>query len=390
MNNRLNIVKYGIACLSVLMLSVIPARAQWVMMRSDADSLVQIGADMIYNMEFNAASALFGKVISMYPKHPAGYFLDAMVEWWRIQSDRRSKKNDDAFLNKCENVIKLCDELLDANDKDLSALFFKGGALGFRGRFYAGRESWIKAADDGHTAFDILQKLQKIAPGNHDIMLGTGLYNYYAAALPEQYPALKAIMMFLPRGDKNIGIMQLAAAGRSAKYAATEAKVSLLQVYYQFEKNPVEAYAVASDLLKRYPKNPYFHRYVGRCEVQLGLWQEMEQTWREVVNRCIGKSVGYDQQTAREGLYYVGLSLMNRKQLDSALTYFYKCDEAGRFLDEDVSGFTVKVNLKIGNIYDVQGKRKLAIEQYKKVLAWDDRQNSHEEAKRYIQKPFSY
>ena len=63
--------------------------AQWVMMRSDADSLVQMGAVMIYNMEFDAASALFGKVIDMYPKHPAGYFFDAMVEWWRKQADRR-------------------------------------------------------------------------------------------------------------------------------------------------------------------------------------------------------------------------------------------------------------------------------------------------------------
>jgi len=88
-------------------------------------------------------------------------------------------------------------------------------------------------------------------------------------------------------------------------------------------------------------------------------------------------------------LYYVGLALMNRKQLDSALTYFYKCDEAGRFLDEDVSGFTIKVNMKIGNIYDAQGKRSMAIEQYKKVLKWDDRQQSHEEAKRYINNPFS-
>ena len=377
-----------IALLCIIQTS--PLQSQWIMMRSDADSLVQMGATMIYNMEFDAASSLFGKVIDMYPKHPAGYFLDAMVEWWRIQADRRKKNNDEVFLNKCAKVIVLCDELLSLNEKDLSALFFKGGTLGFRGRYYAGRESWIKAADDGNVAFKILQQCQQLAPGNHDIMLGTGLYNYYASALPEQYPALKAVMMFLPKGDKNIGIMQLQAAGRGAKYAATEAKVSLLQVWYQFEKNAVEALPVAMDLYTRYPKNPYFHRYVGRCQVMLGMWTEMEQTWRNVVNRCINRNIGYDQQTAREGLYYIGLALMNRKQLDSALTYFYKCDEAGRFLDEDISGFTIKVNMKIGNIYDIQGKRSLAIEQYKKVLKWDDRQNSHEEAKRYINQPFSF
>lgn len=363
------------------MCSTSTLKAQWIMMRSDADTLVQMGATMIYNMEFDAASALFNKVINLYPKNPAGYFLDAMVEWWRIQADRKSKQNDEKFLYKCAQVITLCDELLEANPNDLSALFFKGGALGFRGRFYAGRESWLKAADDGHVAFEILQRCHQIAPGNHDIMLGTGLYNYYAAVLPEQYPVLASVMMFLPKGDKNLGLMQLSAAGRSAKYAKTEAKVSLLQAYFQFEKNPSEALKVAQDLLNQYPQNPYFHRYVGRCQVMMGMYPQMEQTWRNAVQACIDKKVGYDQQTAREAMYYVGLALMNRKELDSSLKYFYKCDEAGRFLDEDVSGFTVKVNLKIGNIYDIRGQRELAIQQYKKVLAWEERQNSHEEAK---------
>ena len=363
-------------------------KAQWIMMRSDADTLVQMGATMIYNMEFDAASALFNKVINLYPKNPAGYFLDAMVEWWRIQADRKSKQNDEKFLYKCAQVITLCDELLETNPNDLSALFFKGGALGFRGRFYAGRESWLKAADDGHVAFEILQRCHQIAPGNHDIMLGTGLYNYYAVVLPEQYPVLASVMMFLPKGDKNLGLMQLAAAGRSAKYAKTEAKVSLLQAYFQFEKNPSEALKVAQDLLNQYPQNPYFHRYVGRCQVMMGMYPQMEQTWRNAVQACIDKKVGYDQQTAREAMYYVGLALMNRKELDSSLKYFYKCDEAGRFLDEDVSGFTVKVNLKIGNIYDMKGQRELAIQQYKKVLAWQERQNSHEEANRYLQNPY--
>ena len=370
------------------MCSTSTLKAQWIMMRSDADTLVQMGATMIYNMEFDAASALFNKVINLYPKNPAGYFLDAMVEWWRIQADRKSKQNDEKFLYKCAQVITLCDELLEANPNDLSALFFKGGALGFRGRFYAGRESWLKAADDGHVAFEILQRCHQIAPGNHDIMLGTGLYNYYAAVLPEQYPVLASVMMFLPKGDKNLGLMQLSAAGRSAKYAKTEAKVSLLQAYFQFEKNPSEALKVAQDLLNQYPQNPYFHRYVGRCQVMMGMYPQMEQTWRNAVQACIDKKVGYDQQTAREAMYYVGLALMNRKEFDSSLKYFYKCDEAGRFLDEDVSGFTVKVNLKIGNIYDIRGQRELAIQQYKKVLAWQERQNSHEEANRYLQNPY--
>jgi tetratricopeptide (TPR) repeat protein len=368
----------------------ISASAQWTIMRSDADILVKKGAQQIYNLQFDSASANFSKVREMYPDHPAGYFLDAMVEWWRITTtSSRSKKLDDVFLDKINKTIEVCDKLIDKNRFDVPALFFKGGAVGYRGRFYATREQYLKAADDGRIGFDLLMECQKLAPQNHDVMLGAGLYNYFAATLPEQYPILKAAMMFLPSGDKKLGILQLVTAGKRAQYAATEAKVVLLQVYYQFEKNPTEAIKIAQELFTSYPDNAYFQRYVGRCQVQLGFNAEYESTWRDALRKCIDKKNGsYDLLTAREGLYYIGVALLNRNQLDSALRYFYKCDEAGRHLDEDVSGFTVKVNIKIGNVYDLQGKRELAISQYKKVLSWDERQNSHTEANAYIEKPF--
>jgi len=375
--------------LFVLLSSVFCLSAQWTIMRTDADALVQIGARQIYNLEFDSASANFNKVIQMYPEHPAGYFLDAMVEWWRIATNRRAKQFDDRFLEKINRAIDVCDKLIEKDKYDVTGKFFKGGAVGYRGRFYAQREQYLKAADDGRIGFDMLLECQKIAPQNHDIMLGTGIYNYFAAVLPDQYPILKAAMFFLPSGDKKLGILQLMTAAQRAKYATTEAKVVLLTVYYQFEKNPTEALKIAQDLFTLYPNNAYFQKYVGRCQVQLGYSAEYESTWRDVVNKCIDKKNGsYDLLTAREALYYVGLGLMNRNQLDSALRYFYKCDEGGRHLDEDPSGFTISVNMKIGNIYDLQGKRDLAIMQYKKVLAWNENNNSHQLANGYISKPF--
>ncbi|MBI3259495.1 MAG: hypothetical protein HYZ54_08500 [Ignavibacteriae bacterium] len=343
--------QFSLVTIVFTFLCSVSVSAQWTIMRTDADILVKKGARQIYNLQFDSAAANFSKVRQLYPEHPAGYFLDAMVEWWRITTtSSRSKQLDDAFLQKIEKTIEVCDRLIEKNRIDVPAIFFKGGAVGYRGRFYATREQYLKAADDGRIGFDLLMECQKLAPQNHDVMLGAGLYNYFAAVLPEQYPILKAAMLFLPSGDKQLGILQLATASKRAQYASTEAKVG---------------------------------------QVQLGYNAEYEATWRDALRKCIDKKNGsYDLLTARESLYYVGVGLMNRNQLDSALRYFYKCDEGGRHLDEDVSGFTVKVNIKIGNIYDMQGKRDLAIMQYKKVLSWDDRQSSHEEANRYIEKPY--
>ena len=47
-----------------------------------------------------------------------------------------------------------------------------------------------------------------------------------------------------------------------------------------------------------------------------------------------------------------------------------------------------KANLKIGQMYDRQGKRKLAIKQYEKVLDWENFGQTHELAEKYLESPF--
>jgi tetratricopeptide (TPR) repeat protein len=360
--------------------------SQWSILKSDADSLILLGADYIYNCQFTNAEETFKKVIKVYPDNPAGYFLDAMVEWWRISTYRNTEQYDNKFLFKIDRVVNLCNKLLETNPLDISALFFKGGALGYRGRFNVIRKSWFNAATDGYNAFDILLRCYQVAPNNHDIMLGTGIYNYFAQALPEEYPAIKPLIVFAPSGDKKLGVLQLKAAANMARYANIEAKVILLQLYYDFEKNYAEAFKIAEELNTKYPNNPMFHRYYGRCLVSNGRIDEYEKTWRDILKRYIDKQPGYDVSTAREALYYIGTSLLYKKNLDMALKYFYKADEASRKVDKEITGFMVQTNIKIAKIYETQNKTNLAIQQYQKILSWDDYRGSHAEATEAIKR----
>ena len=365
------------------------AFAQWPILKSDADSLIKIGADYIYNVQFNNAEEVFKKVIDKYPENPAGYFLDAMVVWWKISTYRNTEAYDKQFLVKIDRVVSVCENLLQKNSMDISALFFKGGALGYRGRFYAIRKSWFKAANDGYNGFDILLKCYNVAPNNHDIMLGTGIYNYFAAALPEQYPAIKPLIVFAPKGDKSIGKLQLQAASRQARYANIEAKYILMQIFYDFEKDAVSALSIAEELNSKYPNNAMFHRYLGRCYVSIWDLEKYEKTWRDILLRYMDNQPGYDVSTAREAMYYIGTALMMKSKNELALKYFLKCDEASRKIDTEMSGFMIMANLKMGKIYDSLGKRELAIKQYKKVASWKDYQGSVNEANELIKKPYN-
>jgi hypothetical protein len=81
---------------------------------------------------------------------------------------------------------------------------------------------------------------------------------------------------------------------------------------------------------------------------------------------------------------------MNNKQYDAALKHLYKCDELSRSLDiEEISGFMVMTNLKIGMVYDVLTRRDLAEKQYRKVLDMKVYLDSHKQAEDYLRIPFT-
>ena len=123
--------KIHITIIFLIFCSIFKTNAQWPILKTDADSLIKIGSDYIYNVQFSNAEETFKKVIDKYPTNPAGYFLDAMVIWWKISTYRNTESYDQLFLNKIDKVILVCEDLLQKNPLDISALFFKGGALGY-------------------------------------------------------------------------------------------------------------------------------------------------------------------------------------------------------------------------------------------------------------------
>ncbi|HUN65596.1 MAG TPA: tetratricopeptide repeat protein [Bacteroidota bacterium] len=369
------------ACLLFLCSSL---SAQWL---GDAESELHTrkGIDFIYNLKFDSARAELRFLIKHQPDHPAGYFFLAMIDWWRIVTDFGNTAYDEKLLRELDRVIDLCDQRLDKNENDLPALFFKGGALGFEGRLHGNREDWVKAANCGREALPIVRKAYHLDTANYDILLGMGIYNYYAAVVPDHYPFVKPLMVFFPEGDRARGMRQLRLAADSARYAGVEAQYFLMQICLNFENNYPEALRLAISLTSRYPDNPLFQRYLGRCNASNLRWSEAETVFEEILHRTKEQRPGYDRYTEREAEYYLGWIEMNRGDLEKALSFLYHTDDLSRALDvKGASGFMALANLRIGMIYDLQKKRDLAVAQYKKVLDMNDFQNAHTQASRYL------
>lgn len=346
---------------------------------NDFESRVESGIKQIYNIKFEDAEKTFRSLIADYPNHPAGRFFLAMIDWWKILLDIENESHDEIFFQKLEDVIFQCDKILEKDPQNVDALFFKGGSIGFRGRLRSLRESWLKAADDGREALPIVERASRLDPENLDVQLGFGIYNYYAAVIPEEYPLIKPLMIFFPSGNKEEGLRQLRNTALNGKYAKYEARYFLMTIYYRYESNPWQAEEFAKMLVEDFPDNPTFQRWLGRIYIRQGKMQLADSLFKDVLKKADANFYGYNFPVSlREANYYVGYNYKLNKELDSAKIYLTRCAEISQQIDkEEESGFLINSMLYLAQISEAKSLFEEAINYYERLLKMRDWGNSH-------------
>lgn len=353
------------------------------------DSLLNAGVHQIYSLKFKDAEKTFGVVAKDYPRHPAGKFFDAMIWWWKIMLDFDNEEYDEIFTDKLENVIEMCDNILDKDPKNVDAIFFKGGSLGFRGRLYSVRQSWFNAALDGKDALPLVFKAYELDPKNKDIQLGFGIYNYYASVIPKKFPFVKPFMVFFPPGNREKGLAQLEDAALNGRYASIEATFILLNLIVNFEDDIRPAEKHAARLVKEFPDNPAFQRYYGKFWVKMGNYEKASEIFRTILQKCENKKTGFNNWVKREALYYLGMDRKNADDFKTARHYLLECENLSKKMEEDKesqSGFLVNTTLFLAEMDFDEGRLKEAEQRFKAVLDYDEYKESYKTANEYLQK----
>jgi len=176
------------------------------------DKQIQIectqGLNDLYNFKFERAEAEFQDLKIRYGWHPLPYFLMGLSDWWKIMPNTKNTSHDESFLAYMDTTIQMADRLYHEYPAyKAEASFFLAAAYGFKGRLYSDeeRKNWRKAASVGKSALNYLEE----GRGNHnlspELVFGDALYNYFSVWVPENYPALKPILWFFPKGDKQLG-----------------------------------------------------------------------------------------------------------------------------------------------------------------------------------------
>jgi len=324
----------------------------------------------MYNFKFDKAEQQFRWFKQRYAWHPLPYFLLGLSEWWKIMPSIENRDHDDRFLAYMDSTILVAEHLHDHYPEyRIEAAFFMAAAYGFKGRLYSDedRKEWRKAAFAGKHALKYLDECKEKDYLSPELLFGDALYNYFSVWVRENYPALKPLLWFFPKGDKALGLKELREVSYNAFYTRTEAMVWLMRIYNSYENNNDQALQIAEYLFTTYPDNAYFHRYYARMLYTKGIYGTMERESKAIIARIDSGDVGYEATSGRYAAFFLGQLGEFRRQPEEAREYYEMTMRYAEQTGAVKSGYYLYSLISLGEMASLRGDKKAARKYFEEV-----------------------
>jgi hypothetical protein len=194
------------------------------------------------------------------------------------------------------------------------AWFYLAAAYGPRVQWRVLRGEQLGAARDGKKIKDALERSLQLDPALNDAYFGIGLYHYYAAVAPAAAKVLRWLL-FLPGGDRTMGLAEMLQARDKGEILGGEADFQLHLVYLWYEHQTTTALTLLARLDARFPHNPLFLQSIADVRDRyLHDHTASAAAWQTLLTRALGGAIFSPQITevrARLGLA-TQFSAMNR------------------------------------------------------------------------------
>ena len=361
----------------------------WLLLDKDIQTELEGAVYNIYNFKHDKAERQFRSLRRRYPDHPMPYFLLGLTTWWKIMpSNITNEQYDKTFLAYMDTAVTKGERLYKADNENYEASFFLSAAYGFSARLNAERHNWSKATFASKNALRYLNKSQEANGLSPEFLFGQALINYYAPWISDNYPLLKPVLIFFPKGNKKLGLSQLRNVAANGFYTAPEAKVFLMKILYNEENNPTEALPLARSMTTKYPDNGYFQRFYALMCFQAGESAECERVSRDLLDKINRGLPGYEAISGRYATFFLGSLMQNQyKDLDKAREYYQRCVVFSESTGDTKQGFYLYSVLNLARIADKSKDVAMATRYYKEVQDKAERKSdAFNEAKSYLKK----
>lgn len=306
----------------------------------------------MYNMKFDRAEMQFRWIKQKYSWHPLPYFLLGLSQWWKIIPDIDNEQYDEVFTAYMDTSLVLSKKLYKENE--IEGAFFLAATYGFVARLESDRGNWRKAAIAGKNALSYVDEVRENVDFSPEVLFGDAIMNYYTEWIRENYPALRPIMWFFPRGDIEKGINQLREVAHNAFYTRTEAQYYLIRILANEENRYAEAYPIVKYLRETYPDNSYFHRFHMSLLYRMGRYSLLETESRIALNRIDSGMVGYEGVTGRYACFYLGKINYKKGKIDESKHYYARAVDFATGTKDQRTWYSLISSYELGRLYSTE------------------------------------
>ena len=366
--------------------------------------LVEDGYQHFFNLEYDEALADFDRAIALQPdsadlhNHAAEaivfreMYRDGALESELVTGNnsllRRARLNptpetDRRFLGEIRKALELEQASLRRNPKDTAALYDMGITYGLRANyFFLVRKAWMDALRDATTARKLHNRVSELEPSNVDARLVQGLHDYILGSLPPLYRMLG--FLALQHGDKEAGIRTIEDVAAHGTLDRIEAGIFLTALYRR-EHQPRKALPILDDLIARFPRNYLLRFERSAIYAALGDGKQAIGGIEEVARLKTKGEPGYGRVSWEKICYQLGTIQFWSNDLQAAMTNMQKVTAKADEVDLNTG---VLAWMRVGQIHDLNQRHDLAVEAYKKAIAYAPEAEAARESRRYISSPY--
>jgi tetratricopeptide (TPR) repeat protein len=367
--------------------------------------LVDEGWDHFYNLEYDEAIADFERAVAQDPDSPDlhNHLAQSIVfrEMYRngaLESEmvsgnnsllRRARLNPSEatrkrFLAEIDRSLSLCAARLKKNPNDATALYAEGIAYGIRSDyFWVVEKSWYDSLRDATSARRAHNRLAELEPHNVDARLVQGLDDYIVGSLPWAYRCLGFLAGI--RGDKEKGIRTVEEVARNGTTNKVDAEIFLCAMYRR-ENHPALAVPLIQDLIQRFPRNYLLRLELSVMYAMAGDKLHGLEAVEEAARLKRAHAPGFDGMTWEKVYYQEGTIQFWYRDEDQALENLQKVAARIENVDLNTGAYTL---MRIGQIYDMTHHRALAVEYYRKAIAFEPQADGAVQSRKYLATPYN-
>jgi tetratricopeptide (TPR) repeat protein len=351
------------------------------------NSYLRQGIEKTLNLEAQSAMGFFNKAVELDREEPTGYAFLALAHLFFHEISYQPAervKNKDSMLRYADEALAKGQKRIENDEKDGQAYFAMAMATIVKVRWALRQKSYFAMAHDTSTAWDYMQKAQKINPQFTDIYFPIGLLHYHIDHLPGLARFFSSLL--ITAGNQRQGLQELSLVAQKGDLLKELAQAELVSTYLYFEKQPIKALAMAMDLKEKFPQNYNFAFALANTYAELYRFPEALAIAQDLhKNIQAGKPPFIPQLQSRYDIL-MGRIFFNQGEYAESAEYLQR-------VLKDTTLYNARNRaaalLRLGMIHDIRQERKEAEDCYSKVLEIEGGEGSAQvEAKKYLHDPY--